>query len=305
MSENNKHTLNMESWLIAIRPKTLFAALSPLILGNSLAFAHESFSFFIAITSVICALLLQIVVNLSNDYSDFIRGVDSPARLGPARACQSGLLTPKQVKIGVYISSSLAVLTGLILVSSGGWPIFFCGLLSLICAICYSSGPRPLADFALGEVTVFIFFGLVAVTGSYYLQTQQISLQSIVMACSIGLLNSAIMFVNNTRDIVTDNNAGKVTLAVKLGKEMCIPVYRSLLYAAIAITVTAFLLGVLPGWPVFLSGLCFIYARKLAEKFESAKGIEFNDILNKTALITFIFSLLFSAGYFLDIHLQV
>ncbi|MBE8167931.1 MAG: 1,4-dihydroxy-2-naphthoate polyprenyltransferase [Shewanella sp.] len=295
----------MTPWLIAIRPKTLFAALSPLIVGNCLAFAHENFSFFIAVISIICALLLQIVVNLSNDYSDFVNGVDTEARLGPDRVCQTGLLTPKQIKFGVFISSTLTILTGLILVNSGGWPIFVCGSLSLVCAIGYSCGPKPLANFGFGEVAVFTFFGLVAVMGSYYLQTHQISLQSAVMACSIGLFNAAIMFVNNTRDIETDKQAGKMTLAVKLGKEMCTPVYRSFLYVAIAITVTGFLLGILPGWPAFLSGLCFVYARKLADKFEDAKGSGFNSILTKTALLTFLFSSLFCLGFVINFCLTI
>ncbi|WP_133406555.1 1,4-dihydroxy-2-naphthoate octaprenyltransferase [Parashewanella tropica] len=286
----------MNAWIIAIRPKTLFAAISPIILGNAIAASSPFFDCSIAITCLLCAVFLQITVNLVNDYFDTKSGIDNNQRLGPLRACQAGIISHKQIKIGIALTTLLSILSGLYLVLHGGVAFLYLGVASIVCAFAYSLGSKSLANLALGELTVFIFFGIIAVCGSYYLQTHTLHIDAIIMATCVGLLNAAIMFVNNTRDRVTDEQAGKRTLAVRVSEPMCSPVYRAFIYLAFAIMVIAYFMGQLHGLPVLLTGLSFIFARKLTEKFEVAKGTEYNTVLNKTALLTFIFSGLFSVG---------
>ncbi|MGB0894480.1 MAG: 1,4-dihydroxy-2-naphthoate octaprenyltransferase [Parashewanella sp.] len=287
----------MHIWLLAIRPKTLSASISPILIGNVLAFTSHEFTILTLVFSLLCALSLQITVNLVNDYADAKTGVDNYKRLGPVRASQAGLLSKKQIWAGISLSTLISILTGLCLVSVGGLPILMLGIASILCAFMYSLGPKPLACHAMGELFVFLFFGLIAVTGSYFLQTGTISVNAVLMGSALGLLNAAIMLVNNTRDIITDKAANKITLAVLIGKEMCCASYRAILFLAFALLVSGFLLGSLPGLPVLLAGICFVYARKLTEMFEIAKGAEFNHILHKTSLLTLIFSLLFCSGY--------
>ncbi|RLV59727.1 1,4-dihydroxy-2-naphthoate octaprenyltransferase [Parashewanella curva] len=286
----------MNPWIIAIRPKTLFAAISPIILGNTMAASSPYFEWSIAILSLVCGVFLQITVNLVNDYSDHKNGIDSQQRLGPIRACQSGIITPNTMVVGISISTLLSILSGLFLVFHGGIGFLYLGVASIACAFAYSLGSKSLANLALGELAVFIFFGLIAVCGSYYLQSHALNTDIIIMAVCLGLLNAAIMFVNNTRDRLTDEQAGKRTLAVRVGSTMCSPVYRALVFGAYAIMVTAYFMGALHGLPVLLAGLSFVLGKKLTLDFETAKDTEFNAILHKTALLTFMFSSLYCIG---------
>ncbi|RYV02031.1 1,4-dihydroxy-2-naphthoate polyprenyltransferase [Shewanella sp. OPT22] len=287
----------MNPWIIAIRPKTLIASFSPVLVGNALAFHSSEYSWLIAISSFICALCLQVTVNFANDYFDHKHQVDTNERLGPLRACQSGLISPTKMKLGIVASISLAIISGLILVTHSDIWIFILGLLSIICALLYSGGKYPLANFALGEVTVFAFFGPIAVVGSYYLQTQDTSMQSWVMGAIFGLLNAAIMFTNNTRDIRTDIKAGKHTLAVKLTKEMCSPMYRAMILGAYALLFFSYFLGLWKGLPVLFTGIWVFYAQIISKRFENASGKEFNSILESTSKLTLLTSVCFSLSY--------
>ena len=289
----------MNPWILAIRPKTLTASFSPILVGNVLAFNSVSFNWYIAVASLACALCLQITVNLANDYFDHKHQIDSDTRLGPKRVSSSGLIRSAHMKVGISVFTLLSIIFGLVLVQHGDIWIFVAGLLSIICAFAYSAGKYSIANLALGELTVFVFFGLVAVVGSYYLQTGSVSIEALLMATSFGLLNAAIMFTNNTRDISTDEQAGKKTLAVRMTKEMCSPIYRSMVLGAYAILFFSYFLGAWKGLPVLLSGIWVFYAQIISKRFETAKGKEFNNILESTSLLTLLTAISFSIGYLL------
>ena len=204
-------------WMLAARPKTLPAAAAPVVVGASVAISNGVFSFWPALAALLGALLLQIGANFANDVFDYKKGADTTERLGPVRVTQAGLLSPKQVMAGMWLTFGLAAVVGLYLVYVGGWPIVVIGLLSIICAIAYTGGPFPLGYNGLGDLFVFIFFGLVAVCGTYYVQALTVSLAAVWASVPVGLLATAILVVNNLRDINTDRAAGKMTLAVRLG----------------------------------------------------------------------------------------
>ncbi|GAA5213821.1 1,4-dihydroxy-2-naphthoate polyprenyltransferase [Corallincola platygyrae] len=205
-------------WLLAARPRTLPASLAPLLLGNWLAYLDNTFFAGLMIASLVCAVALQILVNFANDYFDALSGVDTDARIGPQRATQSGLVSHGAMRLAMVLCALVAVASGLYLVVAGSvWllPVGFCCLLA---AYGYSGGPYPLASLGLGEVTVFLFFGLVAVCGSYFMHTGVVSTQAWLGSFIAGLPIAAIMLVNNIRDIDTDSEAGKRTLPVRIGR---------------------------------------------------------------------------------------
>ena len=286
----------MNPWIIAIRPRTLPAAIGPLLIGNTLALHLDSFSWTIAAISMLCALLLQIAVNLANDYFDFKNGIDTDERLGPVRVSQSGMLPPKAVRNAMVLCLVLALLVGSYLIWHGGWPIAILAAASILGALGYSGGPYPLASHGLGEVAAFVFFGLVAVVGSYFLQAGTTDLQAWILGSAIGLFNAAIMLVNNTRDMATDIKAGKKTLAIRLGEMQAKVLYQALVYLPFGLIIAGFLLGQLPGLPVLLAGLSLLLARKLSRDFTDGSGEALNPILGRTAKLTMIFSALFSVG---------
>ncbi|RPA63711.1 1,4-dihydroxy-2-naphthoate polyprenyltransferase [Shewanella frigidimarina] len=292
---------SMQSWFMAIRPRTLPAAIGPLLIGNMLAIGLEQFSLLIAFTSMLCAVLLQISVNLANDYFDFKNGIDTEERLGPIRVTQSGILAPSSVRnamIGCLITS---LLVGSLLIVHGGWPIAILATASILGALCYSGGPYPLASHGLGEIAAFVFFGLVAVVGSYYLQAGTTTMTAWLLGCAIGFFNAAIMLVNNTRDISTDTKAGKNTLAVRIGEAQAKVLYQSFVYLPFGIIIAGFLLGSLDGLPVLLSGASLIIARNLSREFYDNSGEALNPILGQTAKLTMIFSVLFSIGLYFSL----
>ena len=289
----------MNPWILATRPRTLPAAIGPILVGNALALSLTQFSWLIAATSMLCALLLQIAVNLANDYFDFKSGIDTEERLGPVRVTQSGLLDPSKVRNAMLACLVLALLVGSLLIYHGGWPIAILAAASILGALGYSGGPYPLASHGLGEVAAFVFFGLVAVVGSYYLQAHDTSVAAWILGSAIGLFNAAVMLVNNTRDIPTDAKAGKRTLAVKIGEGQAKVLYQALVYLPFALVIAGFLLGILPGLPVLLGGLSLIMARKLNSQFSQTSGAALNPLLGRTAKLTVIFSALFSLGLIL------
>src|SRR5574340_1814184 len=182
-----------KAWLIASRPRTLPAAASPVILGSAVAFADGTFRLWPALAALAGGLLLQIGANISNDYFDFKKGADTAARVGPVRVTQSGLLTPRQVIAGMIVVFSLAALIGVYLIIEGGWPLAVMGAAAILAALAYTGGPYPLGYNGLGEVFVFIFFGLVATLGSYYVQAHTVSAAALYASISIGLLIVAIL----------------------------------------------------------------------------------------------------------------
>lgn len=280
---------------MAIRPKTLPAAVGPVLVGSAVAFRDGRFTFLPAFCCLIGAMLLQIGVNLANDYFDFKNNIDSEERLGPLRVTQSGLISPGEVKRGMIFCLFLAALVFLYLAVVGGWPIVIIGAASVLAALAYSGGPYPLASNGLGELFVFIFFGLVAVGGTYFIQAGLLTWVVILAAFPPGLLITAIMVVNNLRDIDTDRKAGKNTLAVMLGQGRTITEYKLLLLLSYLVPPAMIMTGVAEIY-IVLPLLTLPMAWLLAKRIAREKGVLLNELLAGTARLSLIYSLLFAAG---------
>src|SRR6476646_1361714 len=233
----------MRIWLMAARPRTLPAAVAPVLVGTALAGFVHVFHPLRFIAALIGAVFIQVGTNLSNDYSDARRGADTEERLGPVRVTAGGLVPPRQVLVATYVSFGLAVACGAYLVYLAGPILLAIGAASILAGVLYTGGPRPYGYEGLGEVFVFLFFGLVAVAGSYFVQTEKVEWEAFVLAVPVGLLASAILVVNNTRDLETDRRAGKRTLAVRLGRPRARAVYALMVYLAFATAPLAWLLG--------------------------------------------------------------
>ena len=206
-------------WVMAARLRTLPAAVAPVLVGTSLALGAGHFDPLAFLAALLGALFIQVGTNLSNDYSDARRGADTEDRLGPVRVTAGGLVPPSQVLLATYVTFGLAVACGAYLVAVAGPELLAVGAASILAGVLYTGGPRPYGYEGLGEVFVFLFFGIVAVAGSYFVQVQDLPWQAFVCAVPVGLLASAILVVNNVRDLETDRRAGKRTLAVRLGRE--------------------------------------------------------------------------------------
>jgi len=206
-----------QAWILAARPKTLTAAAAPVVVGTGVAAFHGVASLLPAAAALVGSLLIQVATNLANDYYDFVRGGDTHERVGPMRVTQAGVLPPETVKRGMLATLTAAFLVGVYLVWVGGWPIVLIGLASMACAVLYTGGPFPLAYHGLGDLFVFVFFGLVAVNGTAYVQARFWPVDGLLAGVAMGALITNILVVNNLRDIPTDARAGKRTLAVRLG----------------------------------------------------------------------------------------
>jgi len=278
------------AWFLACRPKTLSVSLSPVLVGTAVAW-HDTHAvlWLPLLAAALGAAFIQIGTNLFNDVGDFLRGTDTPGRLGPKRATAEGWLTPGMVKAGAWLSFALAFLCGIYLVWHGGWPIVAIGLASLAAGWAYTGGPKPIAYGPLGEVFVFIFFGLVAVGGSYYLQTLSLAPTALLAATLVGIHAAAVITVNNYRDHDGDKANGKNTLAVRLGR----PAMRHL-YAAEMLAPYALLpLLASLGWAAALPLLSLPLALKLIRRFRhETPGPIFNQILAATAGLQLLFAIL-------------
>ncbi len=204
-------------WMEAARPRTLPAAVAPVIAASALAWQDGVFVAPAAVACLLFALLVQIGTNFANDYFDFIKGADTAERVGPRRAVAAGLVAPATMRRATIWVFALAFLVGLTLLPYGGWRLLVIGLLSIACGVLYTGGPFPLAYHGLGDVFVFVFFGLVAVGATYFVQAGTVSVDAWLIGSAMGALSTAILVVNNYRDIATDRKAGKRTLAVRLG----------------------------------------------------------------------------------------
>ncbi len=291
-----EHTpTQLQIWLLAARPKTLPAAAAPVIVGTAVAVSEGVFSFGPALAALLGALLLQIGANLANDVFDFKKGADATGRLGPLRVTQAGLLSPGQVMAGMWLTFGLAALVGLYLVVVGGWPIVAIGILSIISAIAYTGGPFPLGYNGLGDLFVFIFFGLVAVCGTYYVQAGTVSAAAFWAAVPMCLLSTAILVVNNLRDVDTDRAVGKKTLAVRLGARGAQVEYLLLLGFSYAIPPLMWLMSVsTPG--AMLAWLSLPLVGPLAQSIMRQKGRPLNQALAGTARLELAYGFLFSVG---------
>jgi 1,4-dihydroxy-2-naphthoate octaprenyltransferase len=289
----------LASWVLAARPKTLSAASVPVLVGSACAYALESFRWGPALASLGGALLLQIGANFANDVYDYEKGADTAERLGPTRAVQAGLITPEAMKRGMYAVFALSLLLGAYLTAVAGPVILAIGVASILSAIAYTGGPYPLGYNGLGDVFVFVFFGLVAVCGSVFVQAGHVPPLALWCSVPVGALATAILVVNNLRDVEQDAKVGKRTLAVRWGARAVIAEYGLLL--ALAYAVPLFLAtSSAHGRFVLLPLLTLPLARKLMLAVRTETGRALNPRLAGTAKLLLLFGLLFALGIVLD-----
>ena len=283
-------------WLLAARPRTLPAAVAPVLVGTALALTDDVFRPVAFAAALVGSVFIQIGTNLSNDYSDARRGADTEDRLGPVRVTAGGLLPPRRVLVGTYLAFGIAVAAGAYLAAVAGWELLVVGALSILAGVLYTGGPRPYGYEGLGEVFVFLFFGLVAVAGSYYVQTEELTWEAFALAVPVGLLAAAILVVNNVRDVDTDRRAGKRTLAVKLGRERARALFVAMLVLAFAAPLVVAAAGGLSWW-LALTALAWPLAAPLVRTVRSrTDGPALNGALAATGRLLAVFSLLLAAG---------
>lgn len=291
----------MRGWLVwwtAIRPRTLSIAATPVILGSALAWSGGATPLWPALLATLaCALLIQVGTNLHNDVADFERGTDKPDRVGPLRVTAAGWVQPDQVRSAARFSFGLALLLGLYLVTQGGWPILVAGLASLWAGWSYSGGPRPISHTAWGELFVLVFFGLVAVAGSHWLQGGEGLLDAVLCGAIVGLPAAAVLLVNNFRDRDSDLLSGRRTLAARLGDAGSQRAYTVMVLAPFAFTLVLALRG---HFGVAVAGVAVPYAFKLLPRLRrSANGAQLNMLLGATARLGLMLGVLVSIGVFL------
>ncbi len=289
------------SWFLAIRPKTLGISVAPVVVGTSIAWTETAQIHWLpaltALAALAATLLIQIGTNLHNDAKDFERGADTGERLGPARATAQGWFSAAKVKRAAHGCFGLAFLAGIYLALVGGWPIVIIGLLSLAAGYAYTGSPWPIAYTPFGELFVFLFFGLAAVMGSYYLQTLHFSLDAFLPASAIGLLAAAILLVNNYRDLETDEKAGKLTLTHYLGRRGGHALYGLLLLLPFLLP-SVLMIGGPESWLILL---LLPHALMLWRRFVSqAPGPSFNRLLADTAKLQLAYGVLLSIGLWLS-----
>jgi 1,4-dihydroxy-2-naphthoate octaprenyltransferase len=297
MSTATERPSPLKIWLLAARPRTLPAGVAPVLVGTALAITEGTFRAGAFVAALLGAVFIQVGANLSNDYSDARRGADTEDRLGPVRVTAGGLVPPKQVLTATYVSFGLAVLCGIYLIVIAGWVILAIGAASILAGVLYTGGPRPYGYEGLGDLFVFLFFGLVAVTGSYYAQVEHLEWEAFALAVPVGLIAAAILDVNNIRDAPTDARVGKRTLAVRLGRSRARDLYAFEIYVAFLVPLVVWLASDdLDVW-LLLSWLALPLAVPLVRLVrQHDDGPTLNAALARTGMLQLAFCVLLSAG---------
>jgi len=286
-------------WLLAARPKTLWAGIIPVIVGTIMAFEAGKYHLISFFATLACAVLIQVGTNFANDLLDFQKGADNEAREGPMRVTQARLVTPHQMKVATITILALAFLVGIYLVWRAGWPILLIGLLSILFAVLYTGGPHPLAYMGLGDIFVLIFFGPVAVGGTYYIFAGHINRAVLLAGFALGMIATAILVVNNLRDVETDRRSGKKTLAVRFGGRFAKAEYLAMLSGATLLPIIIYLTEGRHGWAILAALYIFPAIPVIKKVFRSANGRVLNDALAGTARLMAVFGFLFSLGWLL------
>ena len=286
---------SLRAWVIAARPPTLSAALVPVAVGTACAAAEGSLKAGPALAALAGALLLQVAANFANDVFDYEKGADTAERLGPVRAVQAGLLSPGTVRRGLYLVIGLALLVGVYLAATAGPVIIALGLASIAAAVAYTGGPYPLGYHGLGDVFVMLFFGFVAVLGTTFVQVGHLTELAVWAAVPVGTLATAILVVNNLRDIETDRVAGKRTLAVRWGERGALAEYALLLALAYGVPVALFARGHATT-AILLPLLTLPLGVRLVRAVARERGRALNPLLKRTALLLLAYGLLFALG---------
>lgn len=286
---------SLGAWLLATRPATLGIAVAPVLTGSAYAHLRGGFRGGPALFSLLGAVLILIGTNLANDVFDFEKGADTKERLGPTRVTQAGLLPAAAVRTGMWTAFALAALCGVYLTWVAGWIVVAIGVASILSGLAYTGGPYPLGYHGLGDVFVFVFLGLVAVGGTVYVQTGELPALALLCAVPIGALATAVLVVNNVRDVETDRAAGKRTLAVRLGRAGVLCEYHLMSLCAYAVPVALVLLRKLSPWALLpLSTLPL--ALRLNLQVRRRRGRELNPLLKHTAQLLLLYGVLWSIG---------
>jgi 1,4-dihydroxy-2-naphthoate octaprenyltransferase len=281
---------------MAARPRTLPAAIAPVLVGTALAMTRTDLRVGGFVAALLGAIFIQVGTNLSNDYSDARRGADTEERLGPVRVTAGGLVPPRRVLVATYVTFGLAVLCGAYLIYLAGWILLAIGAASILAGVLYTGGPRPYGYEGLGELFVFLFFGIVAVTGSYYVQTEAVTWEAFALAVPVGLLAAAILVVNNIRDLESDRRAGKRTLAVRLGRPRARTIYGLMVYGAFLTLPVPVIAGALSPW-ILLALVLLPPAVELVRMVRAhTDGPTLNEALARTGLLQLGFCILLSVG---------
>lgn len=280
------------AWVEAARPKTLPASVSPVLLGNALAYYDGSFDVLPAILCLLVALFAQIASNFANDYFDFKKGADREDRLGPERAVAQGWISPKAMLAGTFVMLGLACLFGLMLIFFADWRLLLVGVAIAVCVLAYSAGPFPLAYNGLGDVCVLLFYGIIPVCFTYYIQTLSFSLLSFLLSVALGLLSVNILVVNNYRDYEQDKAARKRTTIVLFGRRFGRVFY--ILNECMAFILILPLLLDAPWWALFLFGILFALCFYTTRELFALEGKALNRTLGHTARNVFFFALFLS-----------
>jgi 1,4-dihydroxy-2-naphthoate octaprenyltransferase len=270
------------------------------LVGTALAGTEGVFRPLAFVCALIGSVFIQIGTNLSNDYSDARRGADTEDRLGPVRVTAGGLMPPKQVLVGTYVAFGIAVAAGAYLIAIAGWQLLVVGAASILAGVLYTGGPRPYGYEGLGELFVFLFFGVVAVVGSYYVQTENLHWTAFALSVPVGLLVSAILVVNNVRDIETDRRAGKRTLAVRIGRDRARSLFTSMVVLAYVVPVGVWLAGGLSAWLLLVFASLPLVPPLVRTVYTRSDGPSLNRALADTGRLVAVFSLLLAAGELLS-----
>jgi len=287
-----------DAWILASRPRTLLAAVVPVIVGSSIAIHDGKFNITAATIALLCSIFIQIGTNFANDLFDFLHGTDKQDRVGPQRAVASGLISIHEMKLGTIITFGTSFVLGLYLVYMGGWIVLLIGLVSIAAGIAYTAGPLPLAYNGLGDVAAFLFFGFIATVGTYFVQTHEFSWMSFWASIPVGALVTNILVVNNYRDREEDSSNGKNTLAVIFGDRFSRIQYVFFMVISYAILFVVYF-TFKKSYTVFLPLISLPISIKLVKMIFTLKGRELNKTLELTAKLSAIYGFLFAVGILL------
>ena len=290
----------MRPWILAARPATLWAAVAPVIIAAAMAVSSGVFDWTRLLVTLGAAVAIQVGVNFANDVADAAKGADTAARIGPQRAVASGLISPRQMWIGIGIAFGIAALAGIYLISVAGWVIALIGVASVVAALGYTNGPSPYGYRGLGEAFVFVFFGLVATVGARYVFDRTAPLEAWLAGIVMGLLATAILLANNVRDVDTDRAAGKETLVVRVGRDGGVAMYSAAVVGAFAVI----MLAVASGWfPIAaaVSVVALPAAVPLVRTIRAeSTGPPLIGVLKGTARLQIVVAALLAAGWLVD-----
>ena len=285
---------------MAARVRTLPAAIAPVLVGTALAGYAGVFHPLRFVAALVGAVFIQVGTNLSNDYSDARRGADAEDRLGPVRVTAGGLVPPRRVLVATYLSFGVAVLAGIYLIAVAGWELLLVGAASILAGVLYTGGPRPYGYEGLGELFVFLFFGIVAVAGSYFVQVKHLHWEAFALAVPVGLIAAGILVVNNVRDIDTDRRAGKRTLAVRLGRARTRTLFSATIYLAYLLAPVTWWFGPLTAWMLLPWLTLPLGAAVVRTVRNHTDGLTLNEALARTGMLQLAFCMLLAAGLLLS-----